>query len=215
MRWVRDALVASFVLAAGPALAQATDSAPETQPAPSDTAAPSTSIRIPAGTVVEVELTEALSSVTSQREQMFGLRLAEPIAVDGRVVVPAGANGGGEVIDAHASAFGGREGRLIISGRYLEIAGQRTRIRGMQITAAGARGTAERIMMIPYANVAAIFIHGGEVEIPAGARGMARLAVDVDVPLDLAAPADAASGAESPLTSAVAPEPSTSGENQQ
>lgn len=208
--------MAGFVLAAGPALAQTTDPAPENQPAPSETAAPPTSIRIPAGTVVEVELTEALSSVTSQREQTFGLRLAEPIVVDGRVVVPAGAPGGGEVIDAHASAFGGREGRLIISGRYLEIAGQRVRIRGMQITAAGERGTAERIMMIPYANVAAIFIHGGEVEIPAGARGMARLAVDADIPLDLvAAPVSAATGAELPSTTAVAPEASTSGENQQ
>jgi hypothetical protein len=142
-------------------------------------------IRIPAGTEVQVELTEALSSRTSQREQLFALRLAEPIVIDGREVVPAGAPGGGDVIDAHASAFGGRQGRLIISGRYVEINGQRQRIRGMQIMSAGEQrtNTALAVSMIPYAGVAGIFVQGGEVNIPVGARGTARLASDVDVPL--------------------------------
>jgi hypothetical protein len=165
--------------------------------------APAT-IRIPAGTEVVVELTEALSSRTSQQEQLFGLRLAEPVVVAGLEVVAVGAPGGGEVIDAHRSAFGGRQGRLIISGRYIEIGGQRVRIRGMQITAAGEQRTttALAVSMIPYAGVAGIFVQGGEIEIPVGARGTARLAVDVDVPIVVNAD--------------VAPtQPSQQGENQQ
>jgi hypothetical protein len=114
---------------------------------------------------------------------LFGLRLAEPLVVDGRELVPAGAAGGGEVIDAHASAFGGRQGRLIISGRFVEINGQRARIRGMQITGAGEdRGnTALAVSMIPYAGIAGIFVQGGEVDIPVGARGTARLAEDIEI----------------------------------
>lgn len=180
MRWVFCALAALAFASIGSARSQ-TDAAPPTD-VPADAPA---SIRIPADTIVEVELTEPLSSRSSQQEQTFGLRLVSPIVIDGREIVPAGANGGGEVIDAHPSAFGGRQGRLIVSGRFIEINGERARIRGMQITRVGEdRGnTALAVSMIPYAGVAGIFVHGGEVDIPAGARGTARLAVDVDVPL--------------------------------
>jgi hypothetical protein len=176
----------AITLLAAPSFAQTDETAPAP---PSATLTAPTSVRIPAGTVVEVELTEALSSRTSQQEQAFRLRLAAPIVIDGREIVPAGAIGGGEVIDAHPSAFGGRQGRLIISGRYIEIGGQQARIRGMQITAAGAHrvNTALGVSMIPVAGVAAIFIQGGEVEIPAGARGTARLTNDIDVPISAAA----------------------------
>lgn len=179
MRFLRRLIAFAALAVASPVLAQ------EVQPAPApatEAVAPAT-IRIPAGTVVEVELAEALSSRTSQQEQLFALRLATPIVIDGREVVAAGAAGGGEVIDAARSAFGGRQGRLIISGRYIEIGGQRARIRGMQITATGDHraNTALAVSMIPYAGVAGIFIQGGEVDIPVGARGTARLAEDVDV----------------------------------
>lgn len=179
---VFGAIAALALMGAAPAFAQ---SAEPLTPSP-EAAAPSPQVmRIPAGTVVQVELTEALSSRTSQQEQLFALRLAEPIVVDGQAVVAAGAMGGGEVIDAHPSAFGGRQGRLIISGRFIEINGQRARIRGMQITAAGEQrtNTALAVSMIPYAGVAGIFIQGGEVDIPVGARGTARLAEDVVIPV--------------------------------
>jgi len=189
LRWIFLSFAILFAPGA-PSFAQTPDS-PPTAPDAEQTAAPAPAfLRIPAGTVVHVELTEALSSRTSRQEQLFGLRLAEPIVVDGREIVPTGAVGGGEVIDAHASAFGGRQGRLIISGRFIEINGQRARIRGMQITAAGQdRGnTALAVSMIPYAGIAGIFVQGGEVEIPVGARGTARLANDVDLPIAAAAP---------------------------
>ncbi len=184
MRLIAGALAALLLAAAGPALAQSAVDAPVVELATLPVSAPQT-IRIPAGTLVQVELTEALSSRTSQQEQTFGLRLADPVIINGNEVVAIGAIGGGEVIDAHASAFGGRQGRLIISGRFVEINGQRARIRGMQITAAGEdRGnTALVVSMIPYAGVAGIFVQGGEVDIPVGARGTARLAEDIEIPI--------------------------------
>jgi hypothetical protein len=174
-------------------------------------AAPATTIRIPAGTVVIVELAEALSSRTAQQEQLFGLRLAQPLIIDGREVAPAGALGGGEVIDAAHSAFGGRQGRLTISGRFVEIGGQRVRIRGMQLIAAGEDRAEQAlgVSMVPVVGMAAIFMHGGEVEIPAGARAGARIAVDVDIPIG-ALPT--ASAPEAPEAS---PEAQTSPEAQQ
>ena len=150
-------------------------------PATAEPAAPGATIRIPAGTVVQVEITEALSSETSLQQQVFGLRLPEPIVVDGREIVPAGAIGGGEVIDAHPSAFGGRQGRLIISGRFIEIGGQRVRIRAMQVASAGENRTGAAVAAGVLIGIPAYLIQGGEVHMPVGTRATARIAADVDV----------------------------------
>lgn len=208
MRMMISAVVALALAATSAAFGQTppTESTPPADAAVTPAPAPA-SITIPAGTVVQVELTEALSSRSSQIEQTFGLRLAEPIVINGAEVVPAGAIGGGEVIDAHASAFGGRQGRLIISGRFVEINGQRARIRGMQITAAGEdRGnTAMAVSMIPYAGVAGIFVQGGEVDIPAGARGTARIAEDTTIPLVASAEPVAAPAESTPISATEQP----------
>ena len=43
-------------------------------------------------------------------------------------------------------------------------------------------GLATGVMLVPYVGVASILIEGGEIQIPAGARGTVRLAEDVDFP---------------------------------
>ncbi len=173
MQFVRRTLTAlAFLTAAGAGAVAQEPAAPA--------AATATSVRIPAGTILQVELTEELSSQTSQQGQLFGLRLAEPIIIDGREIVSTGALGGGEVIDVHPRAFGGRQGRLIVSGRFVEIGGQRVRVRGMQMTAAGSDRANASLW-------AGGFVQGGAVVMPVGARATAILAVDVDVPVEQAA----------------------------
>jgi hypothetical protein len=181
MQWLRRTC-AALAMTAFPGLALAqTETPPPT--IPSEIAAPAV-IRIPAGTIIEVELVDPLSSRTSQIGDFFALRLRAPIVVEGREIVNAGAVGAGEVIDADSSGFGGRQGKLIISARYLDIGGQRVRIRGMQLTAVGRDrvNTALAVSMIPYAGIAGIFLSGGEIDLPAGAYGTARLAVDLEIP---------------------------------
>lgn len=148
-----------------------------------ESAAVAQSVRIPAGTGIQIEVTEELSSKTSMQTQRFGLRLAEPIVIDGREVAPAGAPGTGEIIDAAPAAFGGRPGRLIVSARTLELNGQTVRIRGLQMSAAGQNRDGAAVGVAILAGPAGFLIQGGEVTIPAGARGAARLAVDVDIPI--------------------------------
>lgn len=175
------ALAACVLFSAEPARAQT-----EAQGvSPSENAATAgRTIFIPANTPIEVELTAPLSSTTSRIGDLFPLRLRSPIIIDGREVVPAGATGGGEVIDADTAGFGGRAGKLILSARYLEIGGQRARIRSLRITTVGESraNTALAVSMIPYAGVAGIFVQGGEIELPAGAYGAARLATALELP---------------------------------
>ncbi|MBZ5705989.1 MAG: hypothetical protein LAN63_11585 [Acidobacteriia bacterium] len=55
---------------------------------------------IPAGTVLTVRLGEALGSKISQTGQTFTATVANPVEVDGKAVIPAGANASGTVVDA-------------------------------------------------------------------------------------------------------------------
>lgn len=181
---MRLALAAATVLAWPGLIMAQTPTASDIAPAAVEATAPQ-SVRIPAGTTIVVEFTETLSSRTSQTGQLVSLRLAEPIAIDGQTIVEAGAAGGGEVIDAAHSGIGGRNGKLIISGRYIEIAGQRARIRGLQAVLAGEDNSREAVtamIVVPYVGWVGGFITGGEIEIPAGTRAQARLAADIAVP---------------------------------
>jgi hypothetical protein len=137
--------------------------------------------RIPAGTIVELEFVEILSSKTSKMGQTFSLRLREPIVIDGQTVVPAGAMGGGEVIDASRAGIGGRSGKLIVSGRFLDFQGQRARIRGLQSVLAGkdrSRTAVNTAILVPYVGFLGTFVQGGEIEIPVGTGATAQLAAD-------------------------------------
>lgn len=143
-------------------------------------------LRLPAGTVVEVELVDQLSSSTNRLADKFAIRLAQAISSDGVEVVAAGATGQGEVIDAARAGMGGKQGKLIISARYLDLNGRRVRIRGMTFMAAGKSRVdlATGVLLVPYVGIAAVFVQGGEIEIPAGARATVKLAEDVDLPVN-------------------------------
>lgn len=145
------------------------------------TAAVPQTIRVPAGTVVELEFIDALSSKTSTTGQTFGLKLSQPVVIDGQSIIPAGAIGGGEVIDASRSGMGGRSGKLIVSGRFLEVQGQRVRIRGLQSVLAGQDRSRTAVNTVIVFGVLGTFIQGGDVEISAGTSARAQLAVDLVV----------------------------------
>jgi len=57
-------------------------------------------VTIPAGTTLTVRLGQALGSKLSQAGQTFTATLANPVDVEGKPVIPAGANATGTVVDA-------------------------------------------------------------------------------------------------------------------
>jgi len=62
--------------------------------------APAPPMVVPAGTVLTVRLGEALGSKLSTAGQSFSATLADPVEVDGKTVIPAGAAAKGTVVDA-------------------------------------------------------------------------------------------------------------------
>ena len=131
---------------------------------------------VPEGTFVDLEFLAPIGSATVSRSDAFQFVLAHPLAVDGRIVVPAGTAGHGEVVHAEPSRGGGKPGELLLAARYLELGDERIPLRGMKMGLAGRDRTtavmATSMVIGPFAH----FIRGREIEIPAGSRAYARVA---------------------------------------
>lgn len=143
-------------------------------------------IILPAMMTVELEIVEALNSKTSQTGQMFDIRLNAPITMDGRIVVPAGTMGRGEVIHAAKARAAGKAGELIVNARYLDFQGIRLPLRTMKY-GKGATGKSNvdeaAAVGLVVATPLILFITGGQVDIPAGMPAVAKLADDVRIEL--------------------------------
>jgi hypothetical protein len=164
-------------------------------PAPISAVAPSPAtvpgVQATAGTQILIELGEAISTRTIKRGDMFAIRLVSPLMVGDKVVVPAGGEDKGQVVDAAPSRALGTPAKLLLAARYLDFSGGRIPLRAMKF---GETGHDESLavfaaIFIPYVGILADFAHGGEIDVPAGTRAIAKLAADVDSPVASPTPA--------------------------
>lgn len=168
-----------------PAKADTPASAPSAAPVANDSVTnsePATvCCTIPALTVVQIEILSTVNSQANKIGEKFAIRLVEPIVVDGKVIVPAGTTGSGDVVHAAKSRFGGRPGELIIAVRYLDYRGQRIPLRSLRFASAtgndkGGSAMAASIAGGAVGGVVSMFITGGEVNVPAGSVAEAKVA---------------------------------------
>jgi len=132
--------------------------------------------------VVEIEIMDSLSSRRQRPGDGFDIQLAKAIMIDGVVVVPAGAAGRGEVVDAGHSQFGGKPGKLVLAARFIELPGIRVPLRGLKLSGGGEDRTSTAMVVSMLVGIPGIFVQGGEIEIPAGTRAYAKVAADVILP---------------------------------
>src|SRR5262245_26195561 len=167
------------------AVATLASTQPAPPPAPAPTAAPPTAPpeapKVAAGTPVIIEIAEPISSKRVKRGDVFAIRLASPILLDGQVRVPAGIVGRGEVIDAAAAGPLGRPAKLLLAARYLEVDGARLPLRGFNLGTAGRDNTNTILAasFVPYGGICAGLMRGGEPGVPAGSLGRAKPAADL------------------------------------
>ena len=93
--------------------------------APAETAAPPPPKPkiVPAGTVIRVRLNDAIGSKTAQAGQTFTASVMDPIVVDGRTLIPAGATVAGEVTDAKSAGRFKGAAELAITIRSVTVGG--------------------------------------------------------------------------------------------
>jgi hypothetical protein len=80
-------------------------------------------IIVAAGTALTVRLGQALSSKTSQAGQTFLATLAQPVSVEGRTAIPAGATVSGTVVNAKAKGKFKGEGELTLALTNVTVKG--------------------------------------------------------------------------------------------
>jgi hypothetical protein len=151
---------------------------------------------------VEIVLSAPISSANAKPGDTFALSLARPIVMDGKVVVPAGAPGGGEVVDAAPPGLGGKPGKLVLAARYIDYGGIRVHLRAFKLGGSGQNNATGALSadiaisaFVPYVGAATFFIPGGNMVYPAGTHALAKLADEVTLP---PAPDQAASPALAP-----------------
>ena len=162
---------------------------------PTATAKPALCCTIPALTEIQFEFLSTINSQANHIGEQFAIKLAEPITIDGKELVPVGTVGSGEIIHASKSSFGGKAGELILAARYLDYKGVRIPLRSLRYTK--GRGTDRGDLSAAVAiaggavgGVVALFITGGEVNIPVGTKAFAKTATDTTL-----APAEAENSA--------------------
>jgi hypothetical protein len=164
-----------LALLCAPALAQEAGTAPS---AVAETPPPAACCTAPVGTVVQIEVVPLLSTRTMKRGDRFEIRLAEPLVIDGAVLLPAGLTGGGEVVHAAGPSIGGKPGEVILAARYLDYDGRRIPLKAMKLGRAGQDNGAASLAVSMVTPIG-MFIPGGHVEIVAGSRANAKLAADI------------------------------------
>ena len=139
-------------------------------------------LELPAKTVVEIEITDTVSSRTAKVGDMFAIRLAEPVKVNGRLVLPIGLIGRGEVSHVAKAGWGGKPGELIVMVRYLECGPDRIPIGHFHLGASGEAHIGAALgasMIVP---LAGLFIDGGDMILQAGTLGNAKVSSAIGLP---------------------------------
>lgn len=149
--------------------------APRAQDAP----APATPARVlPAETEIHLRLLEAVASNTHKHGDRFKLEVAEPVVVDGQVVIPAGTACIGEVVHAAKAGFGGRAGELILTSRFVQLGEHQVKLRSFS----AGHGT-ERVNLAMGLSfvVVGLFVQGNNIALPAGTDVFAKIAADSEL----------------------------------
>lgn len=184
---------AALLLMAAPSPGQENAPAAPANETPAEPEAPaaadSACCTVPARTPIEIEILETINSKANRTGQNFSFRLAAPLTVDGRVVLPAGTLGVGEIVHAERARFGGRAGELILAARHLDFQGNRIPLRTLRFGAQAGRdssGTINNVNLalaatVPALSLIAFMIAGGEVNVPAGTHASAQIAAETSL----------------------------------
>jgi len=139
----RTAPSSAAMAAAAPAPAMT--AAQDSHPAPAQAAAPAApaappapkKVTVPSGTTLAIRLVDEIDSETAQPGQTFRATLDSPLSVDGDVVVPAGYDVQGHIIDVKsAGKFAGRSelvlqlDRITVGGKSYNIQSDQYRREG-------------------------------------------------------------------------------------
>jgi hypothetical protein len=145
-------------------------------------------LKVPALTPVLIKVGQELSSKKSKPGDRFPIVIAEDVRIDGHVVIPAGSAGEGEVVHAARSSVGGKAGELIVAARWVKVGEADVPLRSMVLSGAG-KDRLNESLAASFVYGVGFFVVGGAVTVPVDTLASAKTAVEIELPVQLAAPA--------------------------
>jgi hypothetical protein len=135
---------------------------------------------LPSLTPVALVMDAEISSATSKPGDRFPFHVAEDVKQGDVVLIPAGSGGEGEVVDAAKAKNGGRAGKLVLAARFVTVDGKPVRLRSFTAGSGKDRSNASYSVAVTV-SAWAMFMHGGEIVIPAGTEVNAKTAEDIEL----------------------------------
>jgi hypothetical protein len=117
--------------------------------------------------------------------QRFQLEVADPVTLNGQVVIPAGSPATGEVTDVRNKGMWGKSGRINARVLFVRANGRQIRLTG-QLDDKGVTGTAGVVGAVALVPLAGFVVTGTSARIPVNAPVNAF--IDEDLPVAFAAP---------------------------
>jgi len=148
-------------------------------------------VAVPALTPVAIRIEEEISSSRHKPGERFRIVVAEHVKVGETVVIPAGSSGEGEVIHAAKHGAGGKAGELILAARYVRVGDIEVRLRSFALGAAGKDRSSNALATSFVAGPFAMFVKGGAVIVPADTIGIAKTALEFNLPAVVSLPPEA------------------------
>jgi len=185
------AIFAALVL---PATAFAQVVTPTAAPAPIQPAGamviarPTTQNILPQGTSIRFRTLTELSSQASKVGQRFDLEVAEDVMLNGRVVIPRGSPGIGDITLIKKKGMWGKSGKLEARVLSVRANGIDVPVRGT-VGDKGETGTAGVVGAIVVLPIAGFFVTGTSAVLPAGTGANAILESDLPIVFESSAPA--------------------------
>jgi hypothetical protein len=145
-------------------------------------ATPDVLVTVPALTPVFLRIDEELSSKKHKNGDRFAILLDEDVQIGGAVVIPAGSVGEGEVIHAARSGMGGKAGELLVTARFVRVAGREVRLRSFSLGAKGRDRSDQALGLAIVTGPIGLFVVGGVMIIPRGTVAAAKTTEDIQLP---------------------------------
>jgi hypothetical protein len=123
-----------------------------------------------AGTPIALKMSEGITTEGKKLRvgHRFQLEVADPVTVNGQVVIPAGSPATGEVTDVRNKGMWGKSGGINARLLFVRANGRQIRLTG-QLDDKGVTGTAGVVGAIAVVPLAGFFITGTSARIPVGA----------------------------------------------
>ena len=189
MKIIYSALAGALVVAASGAQAQTMSAVPAPAQLRPVVVGASDAGVLRTGTPVALKTREALTTKGKKLRPgaRVQLEVAEPVLLDGAVVIPAGTPAVGEVTDVRNKGMWGKSGRINARVLYATVNGRQIRMTGA-FDDRGTTGTGGVVASAVFIPVAGFFVTGTSANIPVGAPVGGFLDEDVPVVMGTAAP---------------------------